>query len=102
MPLRVTGFAAPRFPAKARTASLPSTLRPPTRQGATTRFPSLLKDNSPVRECVVMFGDANPGGSFGVYHLWITQTNATRWSQMTDLSNEGHDCTMVSGTRGDL
>jgi hypothetical protein len=33
------------------------------------------KDNEPVRECVVMFGDGNPGGSFGVYHLWITQTN---------------------------
>jgi hypothetical protein len=32
--------------------------------GASTRFPALLTDNSPVRECVVMFGDGNPGGSF--------------------------------------
>ena len=68
-------------------------------QGATTRFPPLLNDNSPVRECVVRFGDANPGGSFGVYHLWITQTNAARWTRLSDLSNEPNGCTMVSGTR---
>ena len=52
-----------------------------------------------MRECVVMFGDGNPAGSFGVYHLWMTQTNATRWSQLSDLSNEGNDCTIVNGTR---
>ena len=52
-------------------------------RGATTRFPALRpQDNEPVRECVVMFGDGNPGGSFGVYHLWITQTNATRWANL--------------------
>jgi hypothetical protein len=42
-------------------------------------------DNEPVRECVVMFGDGNPGGSFGVYHLWMTQTNATRWANLGNL-----------------
>ena len=31
-------------------------------KGAATRFPALLNDNAPVRECVVMFGDGNPGG----------------------------------------
>jgi hypothetical protein len=68
--------------------------------GATTRFPALRpQDNEPVRECLVMFGDGNPGGSFGVYHLWITQTNATRWANLSDLSNEGNDCTFVNGTR---
>ncbi len=68
--------------------------------GATTRFPALCpQDNEPVRECVVMFGDGNPGGSFGVYHLWITQTNATRWANLSDLSNEGNDCTFVNGNR---
>ena len=46
-----------------------------------------------------MFGDGNPGGSFGVYHLWITQTNVTRWANLGDLSNEGNDCTFVNGTR---
>ena len=68
--------------------------------GAATRFPALrTNDNEPVRECVVMFGDGNPGGSFGVYHLWITQTNVTRWANLSDLSNEGNDCTFVNGTR---
>ncbi len=69
-------------------------------QGAATRFPALRPtDNEPVRECVVMFGDSNPAGSFGVYHLWITQTNVTRWANLTDLSNEGNDCTFVNNTR---
>ena len=66
---------------------------------AATRFPALLNNNAPVPECVVMFGDSNPAISFGVYHLWVTQTNVTRWSQLSDLSNESHDCTMVNGTR---
>jgi hypothetical protein len=68
--------------------------------GATTRFPALRPpDNEPARECVVMFGDGNSGGSFGVYHLWITQTNVTRWANLSDLSNEGNDCTFVNGNR---
>jgi hypothetical protein len=69
------------------------------KKGAATRFPALLNDYAPARECVVMFGDGTPGGSFGVYHLWITQTNATRWSELSDLSNESHDCTIVNGNR---
>ena len=69
-------------------------------RGATTRFPALRpQDNEPVRECVVMFGDGNPGGSFGVYHLWLTQTNVTRWANLSDLSNEGNDCTFVYDNR---
>jgi hypothetical protein len=63
--------------------------------GASTRFPALLTDNSPVRECVVMFGDGNPGGSFGVYHMWLTQTNINRWANLADLSNEGNDFTFI-------
>lgn len=64
-----------------------------------TRFPALLNDGAPVREGVIMFGDSNPAGSFSVYHVWITQTNATRWSQLSDLSNESHDLTFVTGNR---
>jgi len=68
--------------------------------GAATCFPAIrASDNEPVRECMVMFGDGNPGGSFGVYHLWITQTNVTRWANLSDLSNEGNDCTFVNDTR---
>ncbi len=68
-------------------------------RSASTRFPALLNDNAPVREGVILFGDGNPAGSFGVYHLWITQTNATRWTSLSDLSNEAHDCTFVNGGR---
>ena len=64
-----------------------------------SRFPALVNDNTPVHECLVMFGDGNPGGSFSVYHLWISQTNVTRWSSLSDLSNEAHDGTMVCGSR---
>jgi regulation of enolase protein 1 (concanavalin A-like superfamily) len=68
--------------------------------GAATRFPAIRAgDNEPVRECVVMFGDGNPAGSFGVYHLWITQTNVNRWASLSDLSNEFTDGTMVNGNR---
>jgi hypothetical protein len=68
-------------------------------QGASSRFPALRDDNAPVREGVILFGDGNPGGGFGVYHLWITQTNVNRWVKLSDLSNESHDGTFVNGTR---
>jgi regulation of enolase protein 1 (concanavalin A-like superfamily) len=68
--------------------------------GAVTRFPAIRpNDNEPVREGVVMFGDGNPGGSFGAYHLWVTQTNVNRWINLADLSNEGNDGTFVNGSR---
>jgi hypothetical protein len=67
--------------------------------GATSRFPALLNDNAPVRECLVRFGDANPPESFGAYHLWCSRTNVTRWSALGDLSNEPIDCTFVNDSR---
>jgi autotransporter-associated beta strand protein len=68
--------------------------------GVATRFPSIRPgDNEPVRECVVMFGDSIPGGSFGTYHLWITASNSARWATLPNLSNEGIDCTFVNDTR---
>jgi len=69
------------------------------RRGASSRFPALVNDNAPERECVVMFGDGNPGGSFGVYHLWVTQTNADLWNSLPILSNEMIDGTLVCGNR---
>jgi hypothetical protein len=71
------------------------------RLGAATRFPALrTNDNIPAPECVVMFGDGNPGGSFAVGHLWITQTNLMRWANLGDISRDwNNDCTFVDGTR---
>ncbi len=68
--------------------------------GVATRFPALrISDNVPTPECVIMFGDGIPGGSFSAYHLWITQTNVTRWANLGNLSNEGNECTFVNNTR---
>lgn len=69
-------------------------------RSASTRFPAIRpNDNEPIRECVIMFGDGIPGGSFSAYHLWVTQTNITRWASLGNLSNEGMDCTFVNGNR---
>jgi hypothetical protein len=68
-------------------------------RGTATRFPQLINDNAPIRECIVNFGDENPAGSFGSYHLWLSQTNLDRWSNLPDLSNEMVDGTFVQGSR---
>ncbi|HTJ00569.1 MAG TPA: lamin tail domain-containing protein, partial [Dongiaceae bacterium] len=64
-----------------------------------TRFPALVADHAPLRECLVLFGDDHADGSFSVYHLWVSNTNATRWANLGNLSNESHDGTMVYGNR---
>jgi hypothetical protein len=69
--------------------------------GAATRFPALRPDDNELpRECVVLFGDGNPGGSFSVCHLWLTQTNVNRWANLGDLSRDWkNDCTLVNNNR---
>jgi hypothetical protein len=67
--------------------------------GASTRFPALLSNNAPVRECVVLFGDGNTAGTFGEYHVWLTQTNFDRWANLGGLSREGNDMTFVYNNR---
>ena len=64
-----------------------------------TRFPALRNDNSPVPEGVILFGDATPSSTFGVYHLWVTKDKSTRWGAQPNLSNESWDCTFVYGDR---
>jgi len=68
-------------------------------QGATSRFPALLDDNGPDRECLAAFGDPNPPSSFGAYHFWLSQTNVNRWVALPVLSNEEMDGTLVCGNR---
>ncbi len=53
--------------------------------------------DAPTRECLVRFGDASPGGTFGVYRLWMTQNNINTWSNREKLSNEALDGTFVYG-----
>jgi regulation of enolase protein 1 (concanavalin A-like superfamily) len=65
-----------------------------------TRFPAIRAgNNEPIRECLVLFGDGNPAGSFATYHLWLTQANVNRWANLSDLSNEMIDGTFVTGNR---
>ena len=63
--------------------------------GAVSRFPALVNDNGPARECVVRYGDPEPPGGFGIYHLWLTQSNVTRWLALPIMSNEEMDATLV-------
>ncbi len=67
--------------------------------GAASRFPALLNDNAPARECVIVFGDPNPPSTFGAYHYWLTKTNVDRWVALPILSNEEMDGTLVYGSR---
>lgn len=64
-----------------------------TNAPVTARFP----DDAPTRECLVRFGDASPGGTFGVYRLWMTQANIDTWTAREKLSNEALDGTFVYG-----
>ena len=63
--------------------------------GARARFPELLDDNAPARECAVRWGDPEPPGALGIYHLWLTQTNVNRWKALPIMSNEEIDGTLV-------
>jgi hypothetical protein len=67
--------------------------------GTTNRFPELVADNAPVRECVVFFGEPNPTNLFGTYHLWLTQTNVNRWKALPIMGNEDTDGTLVYNGR---
>ena len=67
--------------------------------GSTNRFPELINDNAPVRECVVWFGEPSPTNLFGTYHLWLTQTNVDRWKALPVMSNEDIDGTLVYNGR---
>ncbi len=60
---------------------------------ATSRFPA----DAPTRECLVVFGETVPAGSFGAYRLWVTQTNVTRWATREKNSNSPLDGTFVCG-----
>lgn len=68
-------------------------------RGVTNRFPKLVADNAPVRECVVFFGDPNPTNLFGTYHLWLSQGNVSRWKGLPVMSNEDIDGTLVYNDR---
>ena len=61
-------------------------------------FPQVLNDNSGLpRECVVVFGDPIPGGTFGHWHLWATVNWLSHWINQSGLGNGDSDATLVDG-----
>jgi regulation of enolase protein 1 (concanavalin A-like superfamily) len=61
-------------------------------------FPQVLNDNSGLpRECVVVFGDPVPAGTFGHWHLWLTQNWINNWINQAGIGNGGSDVTLVDG-----
>jgi len=66
--------------------------------GAKAVFPQVLNDNSGLpRECVVVFGDPIPAGTFGHWHLWLTQNWINHWVNQAGLGNGNSDATLVDG-----
>jgi regulation of enolase protein 1 (concanavalin A-like superfamily) len=65
--------------------------------------PALLQGTfpatAPVQECLVRFGELQPGSTFGAYHIWMTQATKTRWTTREKLSNEPLDVTFVYGNQ---
>ncbi|HXG49337.1 MAG TPA: lamin tail domain-containing protein [Methylomirabilota bacterium] len=66
---------------------------------ASTTFPERLSvpPAFPLRECYVRWGETTPFGAFGVYRLWMPQTNISRWIAREKMSNQALDGTLVYG-----
>ena len=60
---------------------------------ATTLFPS----DAPARECLVRYGETQPRGSLGAYHVWLTKNTTTQWTSRLKLHNTPLDATFVYG-----
>jgi len=89
------GWFSAALPPYAAGAGLAFIIQATDTRGATARFPALLTDNTPARECVIRYGEPEPGGAFGAYHLWLTRANTNRWMSLPVVSNEEMDATLV-------
>ena len=52
---------------------------------------------APTQECLVLFGDTVPVGSFPSYKMWMTQAAFNRWDVRNHLNNTLNDITFVVG-----
>ncbi len=93
------GIYSATIPGQAANVMVAFTITATDGAAVTSKFPSDLANNSPIRECNILFGDGTPITSFGVYRLWISLTNVSLWSNLGDINNEEMDCTFVSGNR---
>lgn len=60
---------------------------------ATTLFPA----DAPVHECLVRFGETQPFGNLGVYHVWMTRNTTVGWNNRLKLHNTPLNATFVYG-----
>lgn len=58
---------------------------------------AIFPPGAPAQECLVRFGEPTPGGAFGIYRLWVSQTGSRAWSGRPNLSNEPIDSTFAYG-----
>ena len=56
---------------------------------ASNSFP----ESVPLHECLVMFGQVDPNGSFPTYRFWVTEANRIEWATRQKLSD-----TLIPGT----
>lgn len=47
------------------------------------------------RDCLVRWGDTQPFGAFGAYHIWVTLPTAGRWNDRHEICNTALDGTFV-------
>ncbi|MHB9008559.1 MAG: lamin tail domain-containing protein, partial [Limisphaerales bacterium] len=67
-----------------------------------SRFPDArpagtFPDAAPARECLVRFGEAQLGGTFGTYRIWMTDATRRAWTSRLKLDNSDLDVTFVYG-----
>jgi len=93
------GIYTTTIPGRPAKSAVAFTLLATDQFGAASTFPEMVPDNAPGRECVVVFGDPTPANIFGTYHLWLSQTNVTRWITLPVMSNEDIDGTLVYNNR---
>ena len=60
----------------------------------TTLFPN----DAPTREGLIRWGEPQPTGTLGQYHIWISAATANYWNTREKNSNEPLDCSFVYGT----
>ena len=61
----------------------------------TNRFPA----DATTRECLVLFGDAQPAGELPTYRLWMTRATAGNWISRGTAHNAPLDTTFVYGNQ---
>ncbi|MGV3774792.1 MAG: lamin tail domain-containing protein, partial [Verrucomicrobiales bacterium] len=58
---------------------------------------SLFPAEAPAKECLIRWGDANPGGTFLHYHMWTTAATDNARTSGSGLNNTFRDSTLVYG-----